>query len=87
VARLARAVLAIDIVDGKRIRAIPLPSTKRNLVKLWLNLDPKHALIKALELAAERKSLTRVRAANLALEANGAAGRLLARRLGMRVCR
>lgn len=44
------------------------------------------ALFRALRAAAEKKSLRSVRAANLALQVNGAAARSIARRLGMKAC-
>jgi hypothetical protein len=87
VVKLARAALVIVGVENRKLRAIPLPSTKRTLAEKWLSRGyrvPK--LLRDLEHAGELKSLTRALAANQALQANGAERRVLARRLGMRAC-
>jgi hypothetical protein len=85
--RLARAALVIVTADNRRLGAIPLPRAKRTLVKLWLSRGHRVTkLLKALELAAEKKNVTLVLAANRTLDANGAKRRSLARRLGMRAC-
>jgi len=85
--KLARAALPIVRADNRRLRAIPLPQAKRALVEQWLRRGyrvPK--LLKALKHAGQLENLTRVLAANQALQDNGAKRRALARRLGMRAC-
>ena len=80
---------ALPIVSAAiaKLRAIPLPQVKRNLVKLWLQRHYRiPRLLRALKSAAEKKSPTLVRAANRSLQANGAAERAIAHRLGMRAC-
>jgi hypothetical protein len=85
--KLARAARALVVADNRKLRAIPLPRAKRTLVQQWLRRGYHvPALLKALELAAEKKSLPLVLAANRALGANGAKRRSLARRLGMKAC-
>jgi len=87
VVKLARAALVIVNTENGKLRAIPLPSTKQAVVEKWLNRGyrvPK--LLRALKHAGELENLTRVLAANQALQANGAERRTLARRLGMRAC-
>ena len=78
---------AIVAVDNRRLRAIPLPSSKRALVKEWLGRGYRvPTLLRALKRAGQLENLTRVLAANKALQANGAKRRAFARRLGMRAC-
>jgi hypothetical protein len=87
VVKLARVALPIVRADNRRLRAIPLPQDKRALVEQWLRRGyrvPK--LLKALKHAGQLENLTRVLAANQALQDNGAKRRALARRLGMRAC-
>jgi hypothetical protein len=85
--KLTRSARAIVTADNRRLRAIPLPRAKRTLVQRWLRRGyDVPALLRALELAAEKKSVALVLAANRALDANGAARRVLARRLGMKAC-
>jgi hypothetical protein len=85
--KLVRADLPLVATANKGLRAIPLPAAERSLVKAWLRRGYRvPALLKALERAAQNKSLTQVGAANQALQANGARRRSLARRLGMRAC-
>jgi len=87
VVKLARAALVIVTADNRKLRDIPLPSTKRALVEQWLRRGyrvPK--LLRALKHAGQLENLTRVLAANQALQANGAKRRALARRLGMSAC-
>jgi hypothetical protein len=85
---LVRTDLPLVASANKRLRAIPHPSTKRRLVKVWLRRGYRvPTLLNALKRAAENKSLTQVVTANKALQANGAKRRSIARRLGMRACR
>jgi hypothetical protein len=87
VVRLVRRALPLVTTAIRGLRAIPLPPDKRSLVKSWLRRHYRiPRLLKALEAAAKKKSRPAVRAANLALQENGAAERSLARRLGMRIC-
>jgi hypothetical protein len=85
--KLASDTLVIVAADNKRLRAIPLPQAKRDLVVRWLHRGyrvPK--LLRALSHAAKKKSVTAVLAANRALQDNGAKRRSLAHRLGMKTC-
>lgn len=87
VVRVVRRALPLVAAAIKGLRAIPLPPVKRRLVKSWLHRHYRiPTLLRALEFAAQKKSRVAVRAANLALQENGAAERSLARRLGMRIC-
>jgi hypothetical protein len=87
VAKLARTALVIVTADNKRLRAIPLPSTKRTLVERWLRRGYRvPALLRALRHAAQLENLTKVLTADEALQTNGAKRRALARRLGMCSC-
>src|SRR5262249_41668417 len=71
--KLARSARAIVIADNRRLRAIPLPLAKRTLVQEWLHRGFRvPTLLKALELAAEKKSEPQVLAASRALDVNGA---------------
>src|SRR5947208_4389722 len=73
VVKLARAALVIVKADNRRLRAIPLPSTKRALVKQWLRRGYRvPGMLKALKRAGQLENLTRVLAANQVLQANGA---------------
>lgn len=87
VARLARADRRLVNSANRKLRAIPMPSAKRSVVKRWLRRGYRvPALLRALEHAAARKSVTKEFAANQALQTNGAKRRTLAHRLGMRAC-
>lgn len=87
VLRLVRRALPIVNADIAKLRAIPLPRVKRSLVTVWLQRHYRiPTLMTALKVGAEKKSLALVRAANQSLQANGAAARSIARRLGMSAC-
>jgi hypothetical protein len=87
IVKLVHRTLPLVAADIAKLRAIPLPAVKRRLARLWLHRHYRiPTLLKALEVAAEEKSLSSVRVANQALQANGAADRSLARRLGMKTC-
>jgi hypothetical protein len=84
---LVRRALPLVTADVAKLRAIPLPRTKRILVRLWLQRHYRiPLLLRALRAGAEKKSLALVRTANQTLQANGAAARSLAQRLGMGAC-
>lgn len=87
VVRLANAALPLVSVANRKLRAIPLPSTKRTLVKTWLRRGYRvPRLLRALKHAASLENQIQVVEADSALQANGAKRRALAHRLGMRAC-
>lgn len=84
---LVRRALPLVTADVAKLRAIPLPRTKRTLVSAWLRRHYRiPLLLRALRAGAEKKNLALVRNANTTLQENGAAARSLAHRLGMRAC-
>ena len=86
--RLAVAVLGIARTEAAKIDALALPNRNRAFARAWVSAwDPGLLrLLVKLRDAAKRKDARGVRAIVVALDANGATGRRLARSLGMKIC-
>jgi hypothetical protein len=85
--RGALAVLAIAKQDVAKIHALPLPGSNRAVAQAWVAThDRLLVLLGKLRDAAKRKDATAVGKIVAMLNANGAKGHALARRLGMKVC-